>query len=111
MSRHFSEVFRRDKHRCVYCGRDMLVDFETLMMIQEDHLVPRSKGGLDEANNIVTACSVCNMLKGNYTPPHDYKPENRGAYIACIRKHIMSRRAERMADFVSWTHPDVPEHS
>ena len=110
MSRHFSEVFSRDKHRCVYCGRDMLVDFETFMMTQEDHLVPISRGGPDEAYNIVTACAVCNMLKGNYIPD-DCKPENRGAYIASIRKRIMSRRSERMADFVSWTHPNVPQNS
>ncbi len=84
----------------------MLVDFETFMTVQEDHLVPRSKGGLDEANNIVTACSVCNMLKGNYTPADDYKPEKRGAYIAANRKHIMGCRAKHMADFVPWTHPD-----
>ena len=111
MSRHFSEIFERDKYRCMYCGRDMLTDFETFMMVQEDHLVPKGKGGLDEASNIVTACSVCNLLKSDYIPPYDYKPEECGKYISDIRKHVMSRRAERMADFVSWTHPDVPQHS
>ena len=106
MSEHFSEIFSRDAHRCVYCGRDMLVDFETFMTVQEDHLVPRSKGGADEAKNIVTACSVCNMLKGDYMPD-GCKPEKRVAYIAAIRKYIMSRRAEHLANFISWTHPEV----
>ena len=111
MSKHFSAVFSRDAHRCVYCGRDMLVDFETFMTVQEDHLVPRGKGGADEAKNIVTACSVCNILKDDYTPTDDYKPEERVAYIAAIRKHVMSRRAECMAEFISWTHPDVSQRS
>ena len=111
MSKHFKAVFERDKGRCVYCGRDMLVDFETFMTVQEDHLVPISTGGPDEVNNIVTACSVCNMLKGAYTPPDVYKPEERVAYITAIREHVMSRRAECMAEFISWTHPDVSQHS
>ena len=105
MSQHFNEIFFRDHHRCVYCGRDMLVDFETFMTVQEDHLVPTSKEGPHESDNIVTACSVCNMLKGNYTPNFDYDPKNPGKYIAAILEHIMHRRAVRMADFLSWTHP------
>ena len=45
MSKHFSKVFENSNFRCVYCGRDMLVDFETFMTVEEDHLVPKSKGG------------------------------------------------------------------
>ena len=111
MSKYFSKVFERDAHRCVYCGRDMLVDFETFMMVQEDHLVPTSKDGPDEVDNIVTACSVCNMLKGNHTPKDDYKTGKRGEYIAAIRKHVMSRRAKRLADFIPWTQRNVAESS
>ena len=105
MSQFFFEIFCRDNHRCVYCGRDMLVDFDTFMTVEEDHLVPNSKEGPNASDNIVTACRVCNMLKNNYTPNFDYDPKNPGKYISAIREHIMHRRAVRMADFVSWTHP------
>ena len=111
MSQYFSKIFECDNHRCVYCGRDMLVDFETFMTVQEDHLVPTSKGGRNERDNIVTSCSVCNMLKGNYTLTDDYNPERRNEYIAAIREHIMHRRAVRMADFASWIHPDKSQCS
>ena len=30
-----------------------------------DHLVPRSRGGSGEADNLVTACTWCNKLKGD----------------------------------------------
>jgi 5-methylcytosine-specific restriction endonuclease McrA len=33
-----------------------------------DHLVPRSKGGLTEWENVVAACSPCNLRKGNLLP-------------------------------------------
>ena len=41
MSKYFNEIFERDNHRCVYCGRDLLADFESFLMAEEDHLVPQ----------------------------------------------------------------------
>lgn len=55
-------LFLRDGHRCGYCGRHRreLGDRERLT---RDHLVPRSKGGADRWDNVVTACSSCNHAK------------------------------------------------
>ena len=33
-----------------------------------DHVIPRSRGGLSEWDNIVAACAPCNRRKGNRTP-------------------------------------------
>lgn len=50
-------VFLRDRFTCQYCGlRDDLTF---------DHLVPRSKGGQTTWDNVITACSPCNLLKGD----------------------------------------------
>ena len=53
-------VFLRDGFKCVYCGshEDLTVD----------HLIPRSKGGRTSWDNIVAACSPCNLRKGGRTP-------------------------------------------
>ncbi|MBA4782953.1 MAG: HNH endonuclease [Rhizobiales bacterium] len=50
-------VFLRDRFECQYCGASHDLTF--------DHLVPRSKGGLTTWENVVTACSPCNLRKGN----------------------------------------------
>jgi len=55
-------LFLRDGHRCVYCGRDRR-ELRPRERLTRDHLVPRSKGGLDEWLNVVTACSTCNHRK------------------------------------------------
>lgn len=47
-------VFARDGHRCQYCGRPA----ENL-----DHVVPRSRGGLHDWENVVAACRPCNARK------------------------------------------------
>ena len=49
-------VFLRDKFTCQYCGDKNDLTF--------DHLLPKSKGGLTDWENVVTACSVCNVKKG-----------------------------------------------
>lgn len=58
LSRH--NVFKRDSHSCVYCGSK---DALTI-----DHVVPRSNGGRDAWENLVTACQKCNSRKGSMTP-------------------------------------------
>ena len=33
-----------------------------------DHVIPRSRGGLTSWDNVVAACSSCNLVKGNRLP-------------------------------------------
>jgi 5-methylcytosine-specific restriction endonuclease McrA len=54
-------VFARDRHRCQYCGSDR--------HLTVDHVVPRSKGGTDTWDNLVTSCAPCNRKKGD-RPAH-----------------------------------------
>lgn len=54
-------LFHRDGHRCQYCG-------SSADQLSIDHVVPRSRGGLDTWENVTTACLPCNVRKGNRTP-------------------------------------------
>jgi 5-methylcytosine-specific restriction endonuclease McrA len=47
-------VMARDGHRCQYCGSHA----DSI-----DHVVPRSRGGLHEWDNVVAACRPCNVRK------------------------------------------------
>jgi 5-methylcytosine-specific restriction endonuclease McrA len=49
-------LFARDHGRCQYCGRPA----ESI-----DHVVPRSRGGRHEWDNVVAACRRCNAAKGD----------------------------------------------
>jgi len=53
-------VFLRDKFACQYCGSRDELTF--------DHVIPRSKGGLTSWENVVAACSGCNLTKGDKLP-------------------------------------------
>jgi 5-methylcytosine-specific restriction endonuclease McrA len=54
-------VFVRDGWKCLRCGED---DKEKLTL---DHIVPVSRGGSDEDENLQTLCKRCNEMKGNKT--------------------------------------------
>lgn len=49
-------TLRKYNYTCVYCGREAN---------EADHIIPKSKGGKDELNNLVAACKKCNAGLGN----------------------------------------------
>lgn len=54
-------VLRRDGFRCQYCGGTPQKGY----LLQVDHVIPRSKGGKTVAQNLVTACFLCNSGKSD----------------------------------------------
>ncbi|MCW8861218.1 MAG: HNH endonuclease, partial [Rhodospirillales bacterium] len=56
-------VFLRDRFTCQYCGDRFPTHDLTF-----DHVIPRSLGGRTTWENVVTACSPCNLRKGNKMP-------------------------------------------
>lgn len=56
-------VFLRDNFSCQYCNTRFPTQELTF-----DHVIPRSKGGRTSWENVVTACSPCNLIKGSYMP-------------------------------------------
>lgn len=74
------EIFARDDFTCRYCGTQYDIcrawdDAPRWMggqrwhgLLHVDHVVPRSRGGSDDAANLVTACARCNLSKYDRTP-------------------------------------------
>ena len=60
-------LFARDDYRCQYCGRSA-GELKPRESLTRDHLMPLSRGGLNEWTNVVTACSSCNTRKANRLP-------------------------------------------
>jgi len=56
-----TNVFKRDGNQCVYCGSNRQLTI--------DHVIPTSKGGENDWNNVVTACARCNSEKGDLVDP------------------------------------------
>ena len=62
-------ILHRDNYICQYCGdkrHDLTID----------HIIPRSRGGLDSWDNVAAACLRCNVKKGDRTPKEAGMPLN-----------------------------------
>ena len=58
VNRH--RILKRDNYSCVYCG--------SKKNLTVDHIQPKSKGGPNTWQNLVTCCGTCNRQKGDRTP-------------------------------------------
>ena len=56
-------LFARDHNSCQYCGKHFATSDLSI-----DHVVPRSQGGKTTWDNVVCACTRCNVKKGGRTP-------------------------------------------
>ncbi|WP_255216198.1 HNH endonuclease [Pseudenhygromyxa sp. WMMC2535] len=56
-------VHLRDRYTCQYCKQRL-----TRRELTLDHVMPRHRGGPTSWENVVTACSPCNLHKGGRTP-------------------------------------------
>ncbi len=72
-------IFARDKNSCQYCG--MRYPTSELSL---DHVIPKSMGGKSAWDNIVCACTKCNVRKGGRTP--------RQAGLKLIQKPVKPKR-------------------
>jgi len=81
-------VFARDNHVCGYCGgaADSI-----------DHVMPRSRGGKNEWDNVIAACRGCNLRK------RDRTPEEAGMKLAQLPQ------APRELSWIMYSVPRIPE--
>jgi len=59
-------IFKRDGHKCGYCG--------SVKNLTIDHILPKSRGGKNTWENLITCCGSCNLKKGNKTPTEANMP-------------------------------------
>jgi hypothetical protein len=54
------EILKRDGFRCRYCGASSID-----VLLHVDHVIARASGGTDDHENLVAACSDCNLGKSD----------------------------------------------
>ena len=94
-------LFLRDEFCCQYCGSRGDLTFA--------HVVPRSRGGVTSWENVVAACSPCNLRKANKSlnqsamqlrrPPRQPSPED---MQKAGRRFPPNYLHDSWADFLYW---------
>jgi hypothetical protein len=102
-----STLFGRDRNVCAYCGNY----FPNNKHLSREHIIPKSKGGLDNWMNVVTACIACNTKKGCKTLKEarmellyvPYKPNH--------YEHLLLQGRNISIDQMEYLISGVPKHS
>jgi 5-methylcytosine-specific restriction endonuclease McrA len=87
------ELFRRDLHTCLYCGREYRES-----QLTRDHVRPVSRGGQDRWRNVVTACKRCNARKGSRTPEEAHMPLLAIPYVPNLAEYLVLRNRRILGD-------------
>jgi CRISPR/Cas system Type II protein with McrA/HNH and RuvC-like nuclease domain len=83
-------IFKRDGYSCQYCGSKKNLTI--------DHVMPRSRGGLNSWKNMVTCCFRCNSYKGDKTPQEAGMTLKTKPYEPNIFSHIIDDEIEMIWD-------------
>ncbi|WP_262107494.1 HNH endonuclease [Arthrobacter sp. Marseille-P9274] len=60
-------IKERDNHTCRYCA--ISIAAEPHLLLEVDHIMPVSKGGLSTPENLQTLCWKCNRAKSDKVLP------------------------------------------
>jgi 5-methylcytosine-specific restriction endonuclease McrA len=86
-------LFARDRHICLYCGEHF-----NRAALTRDHVLPISKRGKDEWENVVSACLACNLKKSNRTPQQANMPLLAVPYRPSWVEHLILSNRNILAD-------------
>lgn len=89
-SKERSEIYIRDKGRCGICG-----EFIPLNEFTIDHIIPISKGGTYDYDNLQCCCFKCNQLKSNEMPDDFY-----GKMFIALINHAKQQNNKKMKKFL-----------
>ena len=89
-SKERSEIYIRDKGRCGICG-----EFIPLNEFTINHIVPISKGGTYDYDNLQCCCFKCNQLKSNEMHDDFY-----GKMFIALINHAKQQNNKKMKKFL-----------
>jgi 5-methylcytosine-specific restriction endonuclease McrA len=97
-------LFARDAHLCLYCGREF-----SRYQLTRDHVVPLSRGGRDQWQNVVSACIACNVRKGSRTPAEAGMPLLAVPYRPSWVEHLILSNRNILADQMEFLRSHLPK--
>lgn len=103
-------LFGRDRYMCAYCG-EVYNGSKAKHHLSRDHIMPKSKGGVDDWMNVVTACKSCNAKKDNKTLQ---QARMELLYVPYIPNHFESliiQNRNILSDQMEYLLSGVPKHS
>lgn len=89
------QIFEEENWKCAYCGKDIDESNGSI-----DHIVPLSRGGSDDRDNLTASCRQCNMQKADKIIEAFSNPIAKQAAAAWIHAYIKSPKVTIVASLI-----------
>ncbi len=99
-------LFSRDANLCLYCGGQFRSS-----ELSRDHVTPLSRGGVDDWQNVVTACKRCNNHKAGRTPEQAGMKLLAVPFIPTHAEYVFLRGRQVLADQMEFLLAHFPRTS
>jgi 5-methylcytosine-specific restriction endonuclease McrA len=99
-------LFSRDRWNCAYCGLTFKAS-----QLSRDHIIPKSRGGLDVWQNIICSCKWCNNKKDNRTPEEADMPLLFLPYLPAFGEKIILEGRNILGDQLDFLKKTLPKNS
>ena len=99
-------LFARDAQLCLYCGQQF-----SRYQLTRDHVLPRSRGGKDAWENVVSACLACNTRKGGRTPTQAHMPLLAVPYRPSWVEHLILSNRNILTDQMEFLRSHLPKRA
>ena len=99
-------LYGRDRHLCAYCG-EQYKDYQLTI----DHVLPKSRGGLNTWVNTVSACKPCNVRKADRTPEEAGMHLLYVPYAPSIFEKMILENRSILVDQMEFLVGRIPKHS
>ena len=100
------KLFARDRMVCAYCGGTFKHEDLT-----REHIHPRSRGGQDNWQSVVSACRSCNNRKADRFPHEAGMTLLYAPYIPSLYEDFILSARNIRADVMEWLLARVPKGS
>jgi len=100
-------LFGRDRNICAYCAGH----FANFRELSRDHIVPRSRGGLNTWMNLVTSCRKCNAKKGDRLLKEVGMELIYLPYVPCHYENLILQSRTILADQMDYLMAGLPRNS
>lgn len=79
-------IFKRDGYECTYCGSHK--------NLTVDHIIPKSRGGSNYWDNLITSCFRCNSIKDDKTPEEAGMKLRFKPYVPSLFSRVIDENVE-----------------
>jgi hypothetical protein len=84
-------IFKRDLFKCQYCGQ-----MPPAVVLELDHIIPKSKGGKDVIENYITSCFDCNRGKGKHKL-------TAAPNALLVNSKLSEEQSAQIKEYIKWT--------